>query len=245
MPRRVLVVDDEADLAELVAYNLWKAGFETRVAHNGDAGLRALGEFNPDLVILDVMMPELSGYEVLARIRRSTDTASLPVILLTARSEENDELQGLAAGADDYITKPFSMKVLEARIDALLRRSFESRDEQGLLTVGPVSLNKQTHEASLAGQLLSLTVTEFRLLSALIEAQGKVLSRHALIQKAMGSGVTITERTIDVHVTAIRKKFGEASGLIKTVRGVGYRIDADTSPSADAGSDAPSSAAAR
>lgn len=230
MARRVLIVDDEADLAELVAYNLWKAGYETRVAHDGQAGLKAVTEFKPDLLLLDIMMPEFSGHEVLGRLRDTPAWASLPVIFLTAKSEESDELEGLAKGADDFVAKPFSMKVLEARVEAVLRRASEGSDGSGLISYGPISLNLEIHEARLDQQLLTLTVTEFRLLWALIEAGGKVLSRQALIQKAMGSGVTITERTIDVHVTSIRKKLGPHAPLIKTVRGVGYRIDQDNSP---------------
>jgi len=237
MARPVLIVDDEADLSELLAYNLWKAGYETRVARDGLEGLKAVDEYEPDILVLDLMMPGLSGQDVLARVRGNPATAALPVIVLTAKNDEVDELAGLAQGADDYVTKPFSLKVLEARIENVLRRAASAGQGDEMLSLGPISLNRETHEARIGDSPLTLTVTEFRLLSSLIQADGKVLSRQALISRAMGSGVTITERTIDVHITSIRKKLGPLAKHIKTVRGVGYRTDtkADTRP--DTGTD--------
>lgn len=228
MAKRVLIVDDESDLAELLGYNLWKSGYETRVVHDGEAGLQAISAFKPDLVVLDIMMPGLNGHQVLARIRGNTETASLPVIFLTAKNEEHDEIEGLTKGADDFVTKPFSIRVLQARIERLLDRG--DSGEQPQVEVAGLRLNRETHEATLSGKPLALTVTEFRLLASLLEAEGRVLSRASLIKHAMGSGVTITERTIDVHVTSIRKKLGDLAAVIKTVRGVGYRIDADAAP---------------
>ena len=228
MARRVLIVDDETDLAEMLGYNLWKAGFETRVENDGESGLRAIGEFKPDLIVLDIMMPGLNGHQVLARIRGNPEFASIPVVFLTAKNEEIDEVDGLTKGADDFVTKPYSIRVLQARIERLLSRGESSGPSS--MEIGGLSLNRETHEASLNGEPLPLTVTEFRLLASLLEADGKVLSRAALIKHAMGSGVTITERTIDVHVTSIRKKLGDLSPVIKPVRGVGYRIDADAVP---------------
>lgn len=222
MTRRVLIVDDEADLSELVSYNLSRAGYETDVAHDGPAAIARIAECKPDLVVLDVMMPGLNGHEVLARIRRAPETADLPVILLTAKSGESDEIEGLSRGADDFVTKPFSMKVLEARIDSILRRSGPQAGEHRC-ALGPITVKKETHEVLLDDTPLKLTLTEFRLLSSLIEAGGSVLSRQALIKMAIGAGVTITERTIDVHITSIRRKLGPHASIIKTVRGVGYR----------------------
>ena len=225
MARRVLIVDDEADLSELLGYNLWKAGYETKVVNDGEAGLKAIESFKPDLVVLDIMMPGLNGHQVLSRIRGNAQTASLPVIFLTAKNEEHDEIEGLSKGADDFVTKPFSIRVLQARIERLLDRG--ETDAPASVEIGGLVLNRETHEATLNGSVLPLTVTEFRLLASLLEAGGKVLSRASLIQHAMGTGVTITERTIDVHVTSIRKKLGDLASIIKTVRGVGYRIDAE------------------
>lgn len=247
MPRRVLIVDDESDLSELLAYNLAKAGYDARVARDGLEGLRIIAEFNPDLVVLDLMMPGLTGQEVLTRLRADARTANLPVIVLTARKEEFDELDTLARGADDFVTKPYSIKVLEARIESVLRRAnadaAPGTEPDNELRLGPIVISPDTHEARLGDTPLSLTITEYRILSALIEAGGKVLSRQTLIDRAIGAGVTITVRTIDVHVTAIRKKLGESSSMIKTVRGVGYRTVAEPAemPGAAGNADAPAS----
>ncbi|GJM19208.1 MAG: DNA-binding response regulator [Phycisphaeraceae bacterium] len=225
--RLILVVDDEPDLTELLTYNLKRAGYNVLVAANGVDALRLAEEHSPDLVLLDIMMPELDGREVARRLRRSAGNADVPIVMLTARGEEADELTGLALGADDYVIKPFSMQVLLARLEAVLRRTNAARagedDEQ--LEYGPIHVDTGVHVASLEGVPLQLTVTEFKLLSALIAAEGKVLSRPALISRAMGPGVTVTERTIDVHVTAIRKKLGAHAAIIRTVRGVGYRVE--------------------
>ncbi len=226
MPKRILVVDDEPDLSELLAYNLHRAGYETRVAPNGRVALDLAATFKPDLIVLDVMMPELSGVEVAERLRRDKTTARIPIVMLTARTDEVDELKGLASGADDYVTKPFSMKVLEARIEAVLRRAEATAVPSGVLRAGPLTLDPDAHEVQLDDAPIKLTVTEFRLLAALIEAEGRVLSRQTLISRALGPGVTVTERTIDVHVTSIRKKMADKAGMIRTVRGVGYRLTA-------------------
>ena len=224
--RLILVVDDEPDLTELLTYNLRRAGYDVLVASNGVDALRLVEDHRPALVLLDVMMPELDGKEVARRLRRSPLGKDLPIVMLTARGEEADELTGLQLGADDYVTKPFSMQVLLARIEAVLRRAQNANPADAeVLGYGPVQIDTGTHEASVDGRVLELTVTEFKLLSALIAAEGKVLSRPALISRAMGPGVTVTERTIDVHVTAIRKKLEKYAGLIKTVRGVGYRVE--------------------
>ncbi|MEO0717024.1 MAG: response regulator transcription factor [Planctomycetota bacterium] len=222
-PAHILVVDDEADLRELVELNLTRQGYRVTLAADGRQALAAIEKEPPDLVVLDVMMPELSGTEVASRIRSDQRTTALPIIMLTAKSEEIDEIVGLTVGADDYMAKPFSVKVLLARIAAVLRRAGDQPSSSALVTLGPIRINKDTHEVTSAGESIRLTLTEFKLLSALAEAGGRVLSRAALMSKAMGPGVTVTERTIDVHVTSIRKKLGDAGALIQTVRGVGYR----------------------
>jgi DNA-binding response OmpR family regulator len=228
--KHILVVDDERDLVELIVYNLQRAGYQTTVAINGRQALDAVATFPPDLILLDLMLPELSGIEVAKRLRSAPATSEIPVIMLTAKGSESDQLQGLTIGADDYITKPFSMKVLQARIEAVLRRTAKQSTQRGHLQFGPVSLNTDTHQATVDGTPMKLTLTEFRLLCALVQASGKILSRSALMQRAMGPGVTVTERTIDVHVTSIRKKLGNSAGLVKTVRGVGYRLSEDLDP---------------
>lgn len=221
--KHILVVDDEKDLTELLAYNLKKAGYLVSVAFSGRQALDLISSQLPDLILLDVMLPEFSGTEIANRIRTNPKTAGIPIIMVTAKGEELDQVVGLTVGADDYIAKPFSMKVLLARVEAVLRRSSRAKPESHNLVLGPVEVNLETHEALVGGESLKLTLTEFRILTSLMQAEGKILSRAALMSKAMGPGVTVTERTIDVHVTAIRKKLGEAGAMIRTVRGVGYR----------------------
>jgi DNA-binding response OmpR family regulator len=229
MTTRILIVEDERDIADVTAYNLRKSGYDVALASNGRTALEAIAQKTPDLVILDVMLPELSGTEVASRIRSNPATASLPIIMVTAKGEEVDQLVGLTVGADDYIAKPFSIKILQARIEAVLRRSKGAAPSGKVLSMGPISINTESHEASVENESLKLTLTEFRLLSSLVAAQGKVLSRNVLMSRAMGPGVTVTERTIDVHITSIRKKLGKYAGLVTTVRGVGYRLVADLS----------------
>lgn len=225
--RSVLVVDDERDLLELVAYNLKRAGYDVLSASNGRQALDLIVQAKPDLVLLDVMLPELSGTEVASRVRANPLTAATPIIMLTAKGEEIDQVVGLAVGADDYVPKPFSMKVLLARVEAVLRRAGRASAEHRSLELGTVRLDLETHEAYVNGDPIKLTLTEFRILAALLQGQGRVLSRASLMNKAMGPGVLVTERTIDVHVTAIRKKLNDQAPLIKTVRGVGYRATPD------------------
>jgi two-component system phosphate regulon response regulator PhoB len=236
--KTVLVVDDERDLAELLSYNLRKSGYEVVIANSGRQALAAVEAAPPDLILLDVMLPELSGIEVAGRLRANPRTSSIPIVMLTAKTEEVDQIVGLTVGADDYITKPFSMKVLLARVDAVIRRTTRPgtpipTPEERLVTLGPVACNPDTHETTVDGTPIKLTLTEFRLLTSLVQAQGRVLSRATLMSKAMGPGVTVTERTIDVHITAIRKKLGARAGMIKTVRGVGYRVTAEAGDDAD------------
>ncbi len=234
--KTILVVDDERDIAELLTYNLKRAGFDVIVASSGRQALAAVEARVPDLIVLDVMLPELSGVEVAGRLRANPRAAHVPIVMLTAKTEEVDQIVGLTMGADDYVTKPFSMKVFLARVEAVLRRTQRTAplsSEERMITLGPVSCNPETHETSVDGTPIKLTLTEFRLLTSLIQANGRVLSRATLMSKAMGPGVTVTERTIDVHVTAIRKKLGASANMIKTVRGVGYRVTQDAGDDSD------------
>ena len=229
----ILVVDDDPSIRDALAIMLERANYSVQTAANGRNALASVAAAAPSLILLDVMMPELNGIEVASRLRANPDTADIPIIMLTARGEELDELVGLQVGADDYVAKPYSNKVLVARIEAVLRRAAasaaggadttgDSNDQRGL-SLGPIRINTDTHEVTLDGSILKLTLTEFRVLTSLVEAEGRVLSRSTLIAEAIGPGITVTERTIDVHVTAIRKKLGGHSGIIQTVRGVGYR----------------------
>ncbi len=229
--KRILIVEDERDLSDLLDYNLKGNGYRTVVARTGPDGVSKARALGPDLVLLDLMLPELSGTEVARQIRADKSISHVPIIMLTAKADEVDQVVGLSVGADDYVTKPFSMKVLMARVEAVFRRTqSHNRVSEQVLRLGGVALDLETHEATLEGDAIPFTLTEFRLLSALIEADGKVLSRSALMNHAMGPGVTVTERTIDVHITSIRRKMGPWGRHIKTVRGVGYRAVHELTP---------------
>lgn len=232
MAKRILIVEDEADLAELLAFNLQRDGYVTEVAADGVTGLRRIIETAPDLVVLDVMLPGMSGLEVAKQVRTDPRTSGVPILMLTARAEESDQVEGLDIGADDYVTKPFSTKVLRARIEAMLRRSSESAGGGGgdRLRVGPIDADLGSHRVTLDDEPMQLTLTEFRLLISLMRSKGKALSRNDLIARAMGPGVMVTARTIDVHVASIRKKLGSHGEMIQTVRGVGYRLDDVSTP---------------
>jgi DNA-binding response OmpR family regulator len=225
--RRVLVVDDEKDLVELISFNLARNGFEVLAAHNGNEALEIAGREMPDIIVLDLMLPGLSGTEVARRLKGDARTASIPIVMLTARGEETDVVVGLTLGADDYVTKPFSMKILMARLNTVLRRvegNAAAPAVEGKLKAGPLVIDTLKHEVSLEGETVKLTLTEFKLLSALVNARGRVLTRDQLMDKAMGTDVFVTDRAIDVHITAVRKKLGAANWLVHTVRGVGYRL---------------------
>jgi two-component system phosphate regulon response regulator PhoB len=216
-------------LVELMTVNLEAAGYRVIPAHSGDEGLSKASEHLPSLVILDLMMPGLSGIEVARRLRANPRTTGVPIIMLTARASEGDQIVGLSVGADDYITKPFSFKLLKARVEAILRRA-SGKSSRDTLTLGAVRLDLDAHEAFVSEEQLKLTPTEYRLLCALIEAGGRTLSRAQLVEYAMGPGIAVTDRVIDVHIAAVRRKLGECADMIRTVRGVGYRAVAITAP---------------
>jgi two-component system phosphate regulon response regulator PhoB len=222
--KRILVVDDERDLCELIGMNLQRNGYEVIAAHDGPTGLDIARKQKPDMIILDVMMPGLSGRDVTVALRGDPDTAPIPILMLTAKTEETDIIVGLSMGADDYVTKPFSMKVLMARVAAVLRRKASLEPAQAMIAAGPVIIDQAKHEVTVAGKPVNLTPTEFKLLTAIFTARGRVMSRDQLMDRAMGADVFVTDRAIDVHITAVRKKLGDAAWMIHTVRGVGYRL---------------------
>lgn len=227
--KKILVVDDEKDIVEMIAFNLQRNGYDVITAHNGNDALDLAEQQAPDLILLDLMMPGLDGTEVTRRLKADPRTKKIPLVMLTAKSEETDVVVGLTLGADDYVAKPFSMKILLARLTTVLRRAESGNgspaDEPGnLLRAGPLTIDASKHEAAINGESIKLTLTEFKLLTALVTARGRVLSRDQLMDKAMGTDVFVTDRAIDVHITAIRKKLGDANWLIHTVRGVGYRL---------------------
>jgi DNA-binding response OmpR family regulator len=233
--KKVLVVDDEKDIVELISFNLARNGYDVLTAHNGNDALEIAEREMPDLIVLDIMMPGIDGTEVTRRLKASPKLATIPLILLTAKSEETDVVVGLTLGADDYVSKPFSMKILLARLTTVLRRTESNNtpasssgtsleNDAGIIRAGPLSIDLQKHEAVLNDEIVRLTLTEFKLLTALVAARGRVLTRDQLMDKAMGADVFVTDRAIDVHITAIRKKLGDAHWLVHTVRGVGYRL---------------------
>ena len=225
--KRIILVEDERDMADLVAMRLKKEGYQVEVAHEGPEGLERIRSNPPDLVLLDLMLPGMSGTAIAAALRDDARTAHVPILMLTAKAEESDIVVGLKFGADDYVTKPFSMSVLLARIDALLRRTAVPREgTKGVLRAGPIVIDPQRYEVEVDGRPVPLTLTEFKLLAALASAKGRVLSRNQLMDQAIGLDAVVTDRTIDVHMTALRRKLGAARQCLQTVRGVGYRLDA-------------------
>ncbi len=220
--KSILIVEDEADLAELLRFNLEREGYSARTVQDGRQVMPEVKRFPPELVILDRMLPGTAGDEIIALLKRDPRTAAIPILMLTAKAEESDQLVGFALGADDYVTKPFSIKLLLARVAALLRRAEPPEPEPQILQAGPVRLDVGRHELMVDDIPVTATATEFRLLRALIAANGRVLSRGQLIDNVLGSSVAVTDRTIDVHITALRKKLGPAAGWIQTIRGVGY-----------------------
>jgi len=227
---RVLVVEDEPDIAALIAYQLTREGFRVRTVGNGHEALEAIGREVPDLVVLDRMLPGLSGDEVLDRMKAEPATKAVPVLMLTARREQEDRIRGLELGADDYLTKPFSPRELVLRALAILRRVREPGVSAGgrLLSAGPIRLDVEAHRSSVDGVELDLTPTEFRLLMALMERRGRTQSRKQLLEKAWDVETEVAERiqtrTVDMHVRRLRTKLGDIGSWIQTVRGFGYRL---------------------
>jgi DNA-binding response OmpR family regulator len=220
----ILVVDDETDICDLVSYNLGREGFRVVEEHDGKNGLDHVFKAAPDLLILDLLLPRMSGLEVLRAIRSEPRTQSLPIILLTARATEMDKLVGFERGADDYLTKPFSPKELVARVRALLRRS-GGRAAAAPSKLGPFRIDTERHEIKLHDRELPLTKTEYRLLECLLQEPGRVLSREQLLDKVWGLGYFGETRTVDVHVRRLRAKLGKDAKLIRTVTGVGYAVE--------------------
>jgi two-component system phosphate regulon response regulator PhoB len=226
MSHRILVVDDEPDITALVAYHLAKAGYRVSTAASGTEAIQSARQEHPDIVVLDLMLPGMSGYDVLAELRAHEDTNSIGVILLTARREEVDRIKGLALGADDYLTKPFSPQELALRVGALIRRLAAPAVRQGgtTLTAGPIAIDRAAHRAYLDGAEMNLTATEYRLLELLVERRGRVQSRPQLLETVWDAQPDIQTRTVDMHVQRLRAKMGDDGPLIETVRGFGYRF---------------------
>ena len=226
---RVLVVEDERDIAALVAYHLTREGYRVSTAASGDEALHAANADRPDIVVLDLMLPGLSGYDVLQELRRAPGMELLPVIFLTARREEADRIRGLELGADDYITKPFSPHELVLRVGNVLRRVRAPAQAGAARTLraGPLDVDLDAKRVTAGGKPVTLTPTEYRLLTALMERRGRVQTRKQLLQAAWDIHVDIETRTVDMHVQRLRNKLGAAGDLIETARGFGYRFRTD------------------
>jgi len=225
----VLVAEDEPPLVEVLTYNLGKAGFDTLTAMDGVTALDMAQQQRPDVVILDWMMPGKSGIEVCRGIRAMPEVQGLPILMLTARGDEADRIEGLDAGADDYMVKPFSPRELVARVHALLRRTQPSTEDTSL-TFGDIMLNTEQHKVTAAGRTVKLGPTEYRLLKFLMECPGRVYSRETLLDRVWSNGVHVESRTVDVHIRRLRKALLDTAGLdpIRTVRGAGYSLDHDS-----------------
>jgi len=221
---RILVVDDEPDILELVRLNLAQSGFQVSTAENGEEALAAIRRNPPDLVVLDLMLPDRSGTEVCREMRGDPKLRDVPVIMLTAKGEEVDRVVGFELGADDYVTKPFSPRELILRVRAVLRRGRSGAAPTARLSHGVLALDVERHRCEVEGVEVSLTAKEFGLLQALMERPGRVLTREQLIDRVWGEDISVTLRTIDTHLKRLREKLGPASDSIDTIRGVGYRF---------------------
>lgn len=225
-PKKILVVDDEDHIVELIKFNLEKNGYEVHTSDNGEDCIGFIGTNPIDLLVLDLMLPGMDGLEVCNKIRRMPGLDKLPIIMLTARGEETDRILGLELGADDYMTKPFSVRELLARIKAIFRRVEVKEDKKGLLQVKGIIMDTEKHEVTVDGKSVDLTLKEFELLKILIENRGKVLTRNHLLDTVWGYDYFGETRTVDVHIRHLRKKIGddESGEYIDTIRGVGYKI---------------------
>jgi two-component system phosphate regulon response regulator PhoB len=227
MMKKILVIEDEKDLAELLIFNLEKDGFSMLAAYDGLSGLAMALREEPDLIVLDLMLPGLMGTEVCKELRKESRTARIPVLMLTARGEEIDRVVGFEVGADDYIVKPFSMRELLLRIRAILRRCEDQHQPPAgkMLTIGGITVDTERHRVLSTGEEVELTSTEYKLLLYLAERPGRVFSRELLLQNVWGYNNMGDTRTVDTHITRLRGKLGAPGDLIRTVRGFGYKIE--------------------
>jgi len=225
MSERILIVDDEPDIVELVEYNLQQNGYTVVTARDGASAFAEVRRQQPDLILLDLMLPDVSGTEICRRLKKDASTEGIPIMMITARSEEIDRVVGFELGADDYITKPFSPRELVLRCQAVLRRSkprHAKREER--LVIGALEIDVPRHQVMVTGEEISLTALEFKLLLDLASRRGRVQSRDALLERVWGYAPGIETRTVDTHVKRLREKLSDARDYIETVRGVGYRM---------------------
>jgi two-component system phosphate regulon response regulator PhoB len=228
--KKILVVDDDPDILTLVQYNLEKDGYAVALCDHGSEALEKVGRENPDCLVLDIMLPGMDGREICRLLRTNPLTRKIPVLMLTAKSEETDIVVGLELGADDYLTKPFSPRVLLARVKALVRRSESAPDSSRVTRVGPFSIDSSKKEILAGAKPVSLTATEYHLFSYLASRPGRVFSRDELLNSVWEGGAAVTDRTVDVHMVSLRKKLGRYADAIETVRGFGYRFSEKAGP---------------
>jgi len=224
---KVIIIEDERDLAELVAFNLEKEGGRTAIALDGRSGLELVASELPDLVILDLMLPEMGGIEVCRALRRQEKTAAIPVIMVTAKGEEIDRVVGFEVGADDYLVKPFSTRELLLRIKAILRRASQPGHEEKLICRGVLTIDPERHRVTVRDEEINLTSTEFKLLQTMAERVGRMQGREQLLRDVWGYSSSADTRTVDTHITRLRNKLGEAGEMIRTVRGFGYKMEVE------------------
>jgi two-component system, OmpR family, alkaline phosphatase synthesis response regulator PhoP len=223
--KTILVVDDEQDIRELIRYNLVKEGYRVDCVATGEEALRRARAAAPDVILLDLMLPGVDGLEVCKRLKSDRRTAGAPVIMLTAKGEDADVVSGLELGADDYVIKPFSPRVLLARIKAVVRRREEApEDAQAIVQRGALTIDPARHQVLVGEEPANVTALEMRILLALARRPGLVLTRYQIVDATQGEGVGVTDRSVDVHMVSLRRKLGPAGALIETVRGVGYRF---------------------
>ncbi|SEN20643.1 two-component system, OmpR family, phosphate regulon response regulator PhoB [Stigmatella aurantiaca] len=222
---RILIIEDEQDLAGLIEYNLRAAGFDPETANTGAGGLAKSRARLPDLVLLDLMLPDISGHEVLRMLKNDPGLRAVPVVIVSAKGQEADRIQGLEMGADDYVVKPFSVRELMLRVKAVLRRADTEEGPATQLTAGDIQLDTSRHQVRVQGEEVVLTALEFRLLHTLLERGGRVQTREILLSDVWGIQAEIHTRTVDTHIKRLREKLGPAGDIIETVRGVGYKLN--------------------
>ena len=221
--RKILIIEDDRDIVEMVEYNLREEGYATVSALNGEEGVNLARSERPDLIILDIMLPIVDGFEVCRTLKSDNTTSHIPIIILSAKSQETDKVVGLELGADDYITKPFSPRELIARIRAIMRRGPE-RQHSGVIEKGEVIIDSAKHKVMVGGEQIPLTTTEFKLLECLARRPGVVLSRYQILDAVSGDDAVVSDRAVDAHIKSLRHKLGTAKDYIETVRGAGYRF---------------------
>jgi DNA-binding response OmpR family regulator len=223
----ITIVDDEEDIVELVSHHLKREGFKVKEFHNGRDFLSFLESVEPDLAVLDIMLPGIDGLEICRILKNKSSTSSIPIIMLTAKASEADIVVGLELGADDYIVKPFSPRELVARVKTVLRRTSKKENEGNVIKIGPLLVNTEKYEVSVDSSKVNLTTTEFKILEVLAEGEGRVFTRDQLLKKKRlwGDEKLVYDRTIDVHIKNLREKLGIAGSMIKTVRSIGYKLE--------------------